>query len=119
MAHRLAGGHIDHGDGRGWVVDDSPAPPVSPPEPIKAGPAGLPGHPAVGAMAGYTLPEPEPEPEAEPEPEPEPEAEEKGPPAQSAPKSEWVDWAVSEGFDRDEAEAMTKQDLIDLSRQEA
>lgn len=116
MAHRLAGGHIDRGDGRGWVVDDSPAPPVSQPEPVKAGPAGLPGHPAVTAMAGYALPDPEPEAEPEPEPETEPQ---EGPPAQSAPKDTWVDWAVSEGFDRDEAEAMTKQDLIDLSRQEA
>jgi hypothetical protein len=72
-------------------------------------------------MAGYTLPEPDPEPESEPESEsdPEPESEEKGPPPQNAPKDAWVDWAVSEGFDHDEAEAMTKQDLIDLSREEA
>jgi hypothetical protein len=115
MADRIAGGHVDRGDGRGWVVDDSPAPPVSPPEPVKAGPAGLPGHPAVASMAGYTLPEPDPEPEPDQEPEPE----ENGPPPQNATKDAWVDWAISEGFDRDEAEAMTKQDLIDLSREEA
>lgn len=34
-------------------------------------------------------------------------------PAKSALKDEWVDYAVSQGMDRDEAEAMTKQDLID------
>ena len=34
-------------------------------------------------------------------------------PAQSALKSEWVDHAVASGADRDEAEAMTKQELID------
>lgn len=35
-------------------------------------------------------------------------------PAQSASKAEWVAWAVHEGVDPDEAEAMTKADLIEL-----
>ena len=35
-------------------------------------------------------------------------------PARSAVKSEWVDWAVKCGADRDEAEGMTKQDLVDI-----
>lgn len=39
-------------------------------------------------------------------------AEDEGPPARSASKPEWVDYAVSEGVDRDDAESMTKDDLI-------
>jgi hypothetical protein len=35
-------------------------------------------------------------------------------PAQSAPKAAWVGWAVTNGADPDEAEALTKTDLIDL-----
>ena len=35
-------------------------------------------------------------------------------PARTAVKSEWVDWAVECGADRDEAEDMTKADLIDI-----
>lgn len=34
-------------------------------------------------------------------------------PKQVAPKADWVDYAVSEGLDRDEAEAMTKAELIE------
>lgn len=34
-------------------------------------------------------------------------------PAGSAPKSEWVGWAVHNGATVDDAEAMTKADLID------
>lgn len=34
-------------------------------------------------------------------------------PAASAPKSAWVGWAVANGADPDEAEAMTKSDLIE------
>ena len=34
-------------------------------------------------------------------------------PPQSANKAAWVEWAVSQGADRDEAEDATKQDLID------
>lgn len=30
------------------------------------------------------------------------------------PKSDWVDWAVGQGVDRDEAEALTKNELIEL-----
>ena len=33
-------------------------------------------------------------------------------PAKSATKAEWVDYAVSQGADRDEAEASTKDQLI-------
>lgn len=39
----------------------------------------------------------------EPEPEPEPVTEISGRPAQNDPKSAWVDWAVEQGADRDEA----------------
>lgn len=34
-------------------------------------------------------------------------------PSKSALKEEWVDYAVSQGLDRDEAEEYTKQDLVD------
>lgn len=34
-----------------------------------------------------------------------------GPPAKSAPKDEWVDYAVADGYDRDEVEAMTKAEI--------
>lgn len=34
-------------------------------------------------------------------------------PAQAAPKAEWVGWAVAQGADPDDAEAMTKADLVD------
>lgn len=37
-------------------------------------------------------------------------------PAHVAPKSDWVDYAVSNGFDRDEAESMSKQALISSLR---
>jgi len=40
-------------------------------------------------------------------------------PAQSAQKSEWVDYAVSMGMPPAEAEASKKQDLIDLFREPA
>ena len=35
------------------------------------------------------------------------------PPAKAAPKADWVDYAVSRGWDRDEAEATSKADLIE------
>lgn len=34
-------------------------------------------------------------------------------PAQSAPKGAWVGWAVAQGAAVDDAEAMTKADLVD------
>jgi hypothetical protein len=34
-------------------------------------------------------------------------------PAQSASKAEWVGWAVHNGMEPNEAEGLTKQDLID------
>jgi len=49
-------------------------------------------------------------PEAEPD---EGDAEEATHPPKSAVKAEWVDWAVLQGADRDEAEAMTKDELIE------
>lgn len=36
-----------------------------------------------------------------------------GQPARNAAKAEWVGWAVTNGMEPDEAEALTKQDLID------
>lgn len=47
--------------------------------------------------------------EADPE---EPESDSK--PKHVAPKAEWVDYAVTQGADRDEAEDMTKAELIEL-----
>lgn len=35
-----------------------------------------------------------------------------GPPAKSANKADWVEYAVSQGADRDEAEKATKDDLV-------
>ena len=37
-----------------------------------------------------------------------------GPPAKTAPKADWVAFAVSKGADPAEAEALTKPDLVDL-----
>jgi hypothetical protein len=37
-----------------------------------------------------------------------------GPPAKTAPKADWVTFAVSKGADADEAEALTKQELVEL-----
>jgi hypothetical protein len=37
-----------------------------------------------------------------------------GPPPKAAPKDAWVDFAVSKGGDRAEADALTKQELIEL-----
>lgn len=36
-----------------------------------------------------------------------------GAPAKNATKDEWVDHAVAQGADRDEAESMTKAELVD------
>lgn len=38
-------------------------------------------------------------------------------PAQADPKDAWVDYAVTQGIDRDEAEAMTKADLVELLKE--
>lgn len=40
-------------------------------------------------------------------------AEENQPPARSAAKAAWVDWAVSQGADREEAEALSRADLVE------
>ena len=40
-------------------------------------------------------------------------AENAGPPSRSSSKATWVDYAVSQGANRDEAEAMTRADLIE------
>jgi hypothetical protein len=50
------------------------------------------------------------EPAAAPEPEPEP----SGSPAVADNKAAWIDWAVSEGADREEAEALTKAELVEF-----
>jgi hypothetical protein len=52
QVHR-AGGWVDYGDGRGWVLGDPDAAQAGPPEPVKAGPGGLPGHPVIGTAAGW------------------------------------------------------------------
>lgn len=45
---------------------------------------------------------------------PEPEGLEPSRPAQSANKDAWVTWAVSQGADREQAEGLTKAELVDL-----
>ncbi|MET9954215.1 hypothetical protein ABZ135_22065 [Streptomyces sp. NPDC006339] len=35
-------------------------------------------------------------------------------PAKNAPKAEWVGWAVAQGADPEDAEGMTKADLVEL-----
>lgn len=37
-----------------------------------------------------------------------------GKPAKTAPKADWIEYAVADGYDRDEVEAMTKADLVAL-----
>ena len=77
---------------------------------------------AVGAEHGMSVEHgrlvdpsaPSPEPDVEPEPGPEPELGEPGRPAQADNKAAWVDWAVRHGIDREEAEASTKAELIEL-----
>lgn len=118
-----AGGYVDRDDGRGWQLDPEQEAAVGgPEEPVKAGPGGLPGHPAMKTAAGWAIPD-EPEPQPQPEPEPELEAVEAqadgpGRPAQGASKAAWVDYAAARGFDRDDAKGMSKQDLIDVFREE-
>jgi hypothetical protein len=73
-------------------------------------------HEVLGAPfeAFNAPPAPAPEPVVEPEPEPEPEpVEPPHPPAESAVKDDWIAWAVFNGADFHEADASTKQDLID------
>jgi hypothetical protein len=41
------------------------------------------------------------------------EPERTGPPPVGAPKVEWVGWAVSQGATLDDADAMTKNDLVE------
>jgi hypothetical protein len=41
-------------------------------------------------------------------------SDEDGPPAKAAPKADWVDYAVAQGADAEEAESLTKQELVDL-----
>ena len=75
MAHRRAGGYIDRGDGRGWVLDDTPA--SKPPkatavrhpvrrEPFKAGGWVFTPPPAPGAADPVEDPATEPVPVGEP-----------------------------------------------------
>lgn len=87
MAHRRAGGFIDRGDGKGWVLDDTPAP--EPPEPR---PREAPKSP-IQQAGGWALPTdvPAPEPVAESEP-PEPEEDEPS-------NAEVRAWAKEQGID--------------------
>lgn len=57
MAHRRAGGFVDRGDGKGWVLDDTPAP-----APPKARPRQAPTSP-ISQAGGWALPSDPPEPE--------------------------------------------------------
>lgn len=42
-----------------------------------------------------------------------------GRPSQGDPKADWIDYRVSQGIDRGDAESMTKNDLIDYDQQES
>lgn len=62
---RRAGGHVDRGDGKGWVLDDAPQPDVKPFVPQVQDTA-----PAVQVAGGWVLSPPaQPEPVEEPVPE--------------------------------------------------
>ncbi|MFE3449630.1 hypothetical protein ACFXJ8_11910 [Nonomuraea sp. NPDC059194] len=64
--------------------------------------------------------EPPPPPPPAPAPEPEPEVVDGVPverPAQSASKAAWIEWAASHGMDRDQADDLTKAELIELADQ--
>lgn len=50
-------------------------------------------------------------------PQPQPEQVDTKRPPQSANKDAWVDWAVSNGMDREAAEDLTKAQLIELADQ--
>ncbi|MEU4332335.1 hypothetical protein [Nonomuraea dietziae] len=55
-----------------------------------------------------------------PAPEPEPEVVDEVSaerPAKSAPKQAWIDWAVANGMSADQAEDLTKDQLIELAAQ--
>lgn len=68
---------------------------------------------ALGSVLHSAVPGAEPaEPETEAEPVPEPV--ESDAPSQHDLKADWVDYAVSKGLDRDEAEELTKAELIEL-----
>lgn len=63
------------------------------------------------------VPEPAPVEVPIPEPEPDPaevESVDVQPPKQYDAKPEWVEFAVSNGLDREEAESLTKAELIEL-----
>lgn len=63
------------------------------------------------SLAGATVTINEGTPTGPPEPPPPPEDKR---PSRTAPKSDWVDYAVTEhGADRDTAEALTRRDLIE------
>ena len=65
-------------------------------------------------VEGDKLIDPSAEPEPELEPEVEAESETAVKPAQADPKAAWIDWAISQGADADEAEALTKAELIEF-----
>lgn len=73
--------------------------------------AQAPPKPAEEPVKSVTVAAPAEEPEPEPEPEPESSAVEHLEPAPYDPKPAWVEWAVHNGADRDEAMKMTKADL--------
>jgi hypothetical protein len=66
--------------------------------------------PAAIHSPGEFHPAPE---KSDPKPSKQSEPEEVDVPTHSAAKAEWVDFAVSQGLDREEAEGYTKQELID------
>ena len=95
-AHRLAG------DGLVQLVAGGPAPAEEPaPEPDVV-PA-----PSVDDLALVDDEDQDDEPEPEPAPEPPTKR-----PAQVAGKSEWIEYAVARGLDREYAESRTKRELI-------
>jgi pyruvate/2-oxoglutarate dehydrogenase complex dihydrolipoamide acyltransferase (E2) component len=112
MAERRAGGHIDRGDGKGWVLDDTPAEPLPSPEPHK------PLSPTVEVAGGWRLapeappPAPAPEPVPEPEPEPDIEVEAEAEEPEQPSDAEVRAWAKANGIDVS-ARGRISKDVVD------
>lgn len=105
--------------GNAVMVSDKPTAAYETPPDVKPGPEPQQWPPyEPGRFAGPVQPEPEPEPE------PEVERFTEGrsslePPKAAQPKSDWVDWAVAHGVSEEEANALTKQQLMEAYGQRA
>lgn len=104
MAVHRAGGHVDRGDGKGWVVDTDPAPATPEPQPHK------PFKPAVQVAGGWMLSPPtELEPASKPALEPVEEPSISDRPSDSEIRA----WAKEAGVDVP-TRGRLSQDVVDL-----